>query len=109
MVKISISRKKKKINKFDEKSQGAQKTGQMAEWLAVILQADQIPDQNLLNPWSCKAVQAKVNIFVFHETIAKSICPKSFDDVSLTTEEEWAKPKCQNSKRCPLVLQSNFS
>ena len=31
MVKISISRKKKKINKFDEKSQGAQKTGQMAE------------------------------------------------------------------------------
>ena len=33
-------------------SHGAHKIRQMAEWLAVILQVDQIPCEKLLNPWS---------------------------------------------------------
>ena len=33
-------------------SHGAHKIRQMAEWLAVILQVDQIPCEKLLNPWT---------------------------------------------------------
>ena len=35
-----------------QSTHGAHKTREMVEWLAVILQVDQIPGEKLLNPWS---------------------------------------------------------